>query len=122
MSLRGVRGATTVSADNPEEIIKATKELLEAIMVVNRNLRCEEVASALFTLTSDLTSVHPARAAREMGWNFVPLMCAQEIPVPGSLQKCIRVLVHWNTDEEQKNIKHVYLHDAVALRPDLINN
>lgn len=122
MSLRGVRGATTVKMDDPLQIIYATKELLEAIMIANKELQAEEIASALFTLTNDLTSVHPAKAAREMGWNYVPLMCAQEIPVPGSLPMCIRVLVHWNTDERQENIKHVYLHDAVVLRPDLVSN
>ena len=120
MTVRGIRGATTVVEDNPEQIIFATQELLTAIMQANPGLVAEDVASALFTVTEDLTSVHPAQAARKMGWNHVPMMCAGEIPVPGSLPKCIRVLLHWNTGIEQKSIKHVYNHGAVILRPDLV--
>jgi len=120
-SVRGIRGATTVEADQPELILAATQELLEAMITANPGMRPEQVASALFTVTDDLSAVHPALAARKMGWNHVPMMCAREIPVPGSLPKCIRVLVHWNTDCEQIAIKHVYLHEAVRLRPDLVN-
>ena len=122
MSIRGIRGATTVETDLPGEIINATKELLMAMIKANPDLRPEEVASAFFTVTDDLVSVHPAQAARQMGWNTVPMMCATEIPVPGSLPKCIRVLVHWNTELEQKEIKHTYLHNATKLRPDLVNS
>ena len=122
MSIRGIRGATTVELDLPEEIISATKELLMAMMKVNPELHPEDVASAFFTVTDDLVSVHPAQAARQMGWNTVPMMCATEIPVPGSLPKCIRVLVHWNTELEQKEIKHTYLHEATKLRPDLVKS
>ena len=120
MSIRGIRGATTVENDLPDQIINATKELLVAMIKANPELRSEDVASAFFTVTDDLASVHPAQAARQMGWNTVPMMCAREIPVPGSLPRCIRVLVHWNTDLEQIEIKHTYLHDAVKLRPDLV--
>ncbi len=122
MSIRGIRGATTVELDLPEEIISATKELLMAMMKVNPELHPEDVASAFFTVTDDLVSVHPSQAARQMGWNTVPMMCATEIPVPGSLPKCIRVLVHWNTELEQKEIKHTYLHEATKLRPDLVKS
>ncbi len=121
MTVRGVRGATTVEMDNPELIILATQELLSAIMQANPSLRSEDVASAFFTVTNDLCSVHPAQAARRMGWSYVPMMCATEIPVPGSLPKCIRVLLHWNTDLDQIKVKHIYLQAAVVLRPDLIN-
>jgi chorismate mutase len=120
MSIRGIRGATTVEMDRPDLIIAATQEVLAAIMLANPGLISDDVASAFFTVTDDLASVHPAQAARQMGWSSVPMMCAREIPVPGSLAKCIRVLVHWNTDCDQKLIKHVYLHDAVTLRPDLV--
>ena len=83
-------------------------------------MRPEDVASALFTVTDDLVSTFPAQAARQMGWGLVPMMCAREIPGPGSLPKVIRVLVHWNTELKQNEITHVYLRDAVKLRPDLV--
>jgi chorismate mutase len=121
MSIRGIRGATTVAVDRSDLIIAATLELLETMSQANPNLRSEDIASAFFTVTDDLASVHPAQAARKMGWNSVPMLCAREIPVPGSLPKCIRVLVHWNTDSAQNAIKHIYLHEAITLRPDLIN-
>lgn len=120
MTIRGIRGATTVSADDPDLILQGTRELLEAILDENEGMRPEDVASAIFTLTGDLNSAFPAQAARQMGWELVPMMCAREIPVPGSLPYVIRVLVHWNTEVPQSEIKHVYLRDAVTLRPDLI--
>jgi chorismate mutase len=80
----------------------------------------EDIASVLFTTTEDIASIYPALAARQMGWDHVPLMCAREIPVPGSLPMCIRVLIHWNTEIEQSGIKHVYLREAAKLRPDLV--
>jgi len=119
MSLRGVRGATTVTYDQVDEILAATRELLEAILQANPALQPEELASVIFTTTADLRSVYPARAARELGWLDVPLMCAQEIPVPEGLPHCIRVLIHWNTELPQAAIRHVYLKEAVRLRPDL---
>jgi len=79
----------------------------------------EDVASAFFTVTPDLTTAFPARAARELGWQHVALLDAQEIPVPGSLPRCVRVLIHWNTDKPQAEIRHVYLRGAASLRPDL---
>ncbi len=120
MSIRGVRGATTVAADQPDLILEATRELLEAILKENEGMTPEDVGSAIFTVTEDLASTFPAQAARQMGWSMVPMMCAREIPVPGSLPKAIRVLVHWNTETPQNEIKHVYLRDAVRLRPDLV--
>jgi len=119
MPIRGIRGATTVISDDPDLILQATCELLEAILYENGDIKLEEIASALFTTTEDIASTYPALAARRMGWDQVPMMCAREIPVPDSLPLCIRVLIHWNTDKEQNEIHHVYLRDAVNLRPDL---
>ena len=121
MSIRGIRGATTVQADSPDLILQATRELLEEILAENESMRPEDVGSALFTVTDDLASTFPAQAARQMGWGLVPMMCAREIPVPGSLPRVIRVLVHWNTEVPQSEITHVYLRDAVKLRPDLVS-
>lgn len=120
MTIRGIRGATTVVADQPDLILQATRELLEAILNANFKMESGDVASAIFTVTDDLCSTFPAQAARQMGWEMVPMLCAREIPVTGSLPRVIRVLVHWNTDIPQSEIKHVYLRDAVKLRPDLV--
>ena len=120
MSVRGIRGATTVAENETEIILQATRELLEAIVKENADMKPEDIGSAIFTVTEDLTATFPAQAARQMGWSMVPMMCAREIPVPGSLPKAIRVLVHWNTETPQSQIKHVYLRDAVKLRPDLV--
>ena len=120
MPTRGIRGATTVTEDDVDLILQATRELLEAIVKENADMKPEDIGSAIFTVTEDLTATFPAQAARQMGWNMVPMMCAREIPVPGSLPKAIRVLVHWNTETPQSQIKHVYLRDAVKLRPDLV--
>lgn len=117
--VRGVRGAITVSDDHSQEILDATKDLLEALLQNNPEMRPEDIASVLFTVTDDLLSVYPARAAREMGWHDVPLICAREIPVENSLPLCIRVLIHWNTNLPQTEIKHIYLGKAAALRPDI---
>jgi chorismate mutase len=120
MPIRGIRGATTVAADEPDLILQATRELLEEILAENENMKPEDIASAIFTVTDDLASTFPAQAARQMGWSLVPMLCAREIPVPGSLPRVIRVLVHWNTETPQDGITHVYLRDAVKLRPDLV--
>jgi chorismate mutase len=120
MAIRGIRGATTVPADEPDLILQATRELLEEILEANTSMKPEDIASAIFTVTEDLASTFPAQAARQMGWSLVPMMCAREIPVPGSLRKVIRVLVHWNTEKLQSEITHVYLREAVKLRPDLV--
>lgn len=120
MTIRGIRGATTVSADEPDLILQATRELLEVILGENVGMRSQDVASAIFTVTDDLVSTFPAQAARQMGWEWVPMLCAREIPVADSLPRVIRVLVHWNTEIPQSEIKHIYLRDAVRLRPDLV--
>jgi len=119
MSIRGIRGATVVAADDVEEILTATRELLCAMLAENPGLDPDDIASIIFTLTHDLKAVHPALAARQLGWGAVPLLCAQEIPVPGGMPRCIRVLIHWNTNLPQHGIHHVYLREAVNLRPDL---
>jgi len=117
MHCRGIRGATTVEENTAEAILAATRELLVCIVEAN-GLEVEDVASAIFTATPDLTAAFPAQAAREMGWHNVALLDAQEIPVPGSLERCIRVLVHWNTEKSAAEIRHVYLRGARKLRPD----
>ena len=115
---RAIRGATTVQQDRPEQIRHATRELLETI--VDRNgISSADVISAIFTVTHDLTSEFPAHAARELGWLDVPLLCTLEIPVPGSLPRCIRVLLHVESHASRAEIRHVYLHEARGLRPDL---
>ena len=120
MNTRGIRGATTIQADDKEQVISATKELLTAILASNPDLRPADIASALFIVTDDITSAFPAQAAHQLGWDLVPMVCAREIPVPGSLPHVIRVLIHWNTEIAQSKIKHVYLREAVKLRPDLV--
>ncbi len=120
MPVRGIRGATVVEHDDPEEVLAATRELLSALLKANPTLIPSDLASALFTVTGDLCTAYPARAARQLGWDDVPLMCALEIPVPGSLPRCIRVLLHWNTDLPQAAVLHVYLGKAAGLRPDLV--
>lgn len=119
MPVRGVRGATVVEDDQPESILAATTELLQAIQQANPSMHSEDLASVLFTLTADLSAAFPAQAARQLGWLQVPLMCMQEIPVPGALPRCLRVLLHWNTDLNSSDIRHVYLHAAAGLRSDL---
>lgn len=118
LAVRAVRGATTVAADEPVLVRAATIELLDAVLLANR-LPAARIVSAIFTVTPDLCSEFPARAARELGWHDVPLLCAQEIPVPGALPRCIRVLLHVASARPRSRIQHVYLHDATALRPDL---
>lgn len=116
MYCRGIRGATTVERNEREEILAATTELLE-LLIQQNDLHVEDVASAIFTMTDDLDAEFPAVAARMLGWNEVALMCMREIPVPGSLSNCIRILLHVNTERSASEIKHVYIHGAVNLRP-----
>ena len=113
-----VRGAITIPEDTPEEITAATKELLNTIIKVNR-IEPEKIVSIIFTVTSDISSEFPAVAARQMGLDSTPLMCALEIPKPGSLPLCIRLLMHFYTTLSKSEIRAVYLRDAVKLRPDL---
>ena len=120
MAIRGIRGAITVLADEPDLILQATRELLEEILEENPGMKLEDIGSAWFSVTDDLISTFPAQGARQMGWGLVPMLCAREIPVPNSLPRVIRVLVHWNTETPQSEITHVYLREAVKLRPDLV--
>ena len=115
---RGVRGATTVEANSREEILRATRQML-ALMIRRNGIDSSDLASAHFTVTRDLNAEFPALAARQLNWLEVPLLCGYEIEVPGSLPMCIRVMLHWNTEKSQREIHHVYIHDAVRLRPDL---
>ena len=117
---RGIRGATTVEKNESKEILDATKELLSHIVVEN-SIDTEDIAAAFFTVTADLNAEFPATAAREfMGWTHVPMLCGNEIDVPGRLSKCIRVMVLVNTPKTQKELKHVYLRGATVLRKDLL--
>ncbi|TWT93759.1 chorismate mutase [Stieleria varia] len=115
---RGVRGATTVENDDRDEILLATRQLI-GLMIRQNGIDSADLASAFFTVTKDLTAEFPALAARQLGWLEVPLLCGYEITVEGSLPRCIRVLLHWNTTKTQSEIHHIYLHEAVKLRPDL---
>ncbi|WP_028593538.1 chorismate mutase [Paenibacillus assamensis] len=119
MWVRGIRGATTVQANDADEILQATSELLDEI--VQRNgVEPESISSVWITMTEDLNATFPARAIRTLpNWELVPIMCALEIPVEGSLPKCIRLMVHINTEKSQEAIQHVYLKESAQLRPDL---
>jgi chorismate mutase len=119
MACRGIRGATGVDANDAGAIISATRELLERIVSAN-DLPVQDVASVTFSATPDLDAACPARAAREMGWVNTPLLCVQEMAVVGSLPRCVRVLVLWNTDLPPDRVRHVYLGRARVLRPDLV--
>ncbi len=119
MIVRGIRGATCVDADKPELILAATRELLEEICRRNEITDYDNICSAVFTTTADLTSTFPAEAARAMGMGLVPLLCTREIPVPNSMPLCIRILFHVNTEKPQSEIQHVYLGEAQKLRPDM---
>ncbi len=118
MECRGIRGAIDVESNDEEPIVAATRRLLERIVRAN-GMRKEEVACAFFTSTPDLDAAYPARAAREMGWAHIPLMCMQEAMIADSIPRCIRVLVLWNTDCGPDQLQHVYLDGAQTLRPDL---
>lgn len=122
MRVQGIRGATVAESDQPETILAATRELLSAILEANPALQTSDLASVLFTVTGDLCSAYPAQAARQLGWTDVPMMCMQEIPVPGGLSHCIRVLLHWNVDLPHSSIHHIYLGAASMLRPDFMNS
>jgi chorismate mutase len=117
-ALRAIRGAVSVSHDEPAAIYQATNELLTAIVTRN-TLVTDDIISVIFTVTPDLTSAFPALAARQMGWLDVPLLCTMEIPVPGSLGRCIRTLLLVETTRARESIQHVYLGAAEVLRPDL---
>ncbi len=117
MKCRGIRGAVTVAENKKEDILSATKGLLEKIVKVN-GVDLDDVTCILFTTTSDLNAAFPAAAARQLGWTRIPLLCGHEMNVPGSLPKCLRVLVLFNTDKKNEELLHVYLGGAVTLRDE----
>ena len=119
MFVRGIRGAITVDRNAKEEVIKRTKELLIALKKEN-DFKIENITSIFFSATSDLNAVFPAQAARELGWKQVPLFDMKEIDVPGSLPRCIRILIQINCSKSQQRIKHCYLRGAKILRKDLV--
>jgi chorismate mutase len=114
----GIRGATTIGQDNEEEIIRATIELLKVILKAN-SLDEDKLTAIFFTCTRDIVSAYPAKAARHMGFVDIPLMCFQEMHVEGSLEKCIRICVFYDGAISKKAVRHIYLHEAKKLRPDL---
>ena len=117
MAVRGVRGATTVRANEANAIFDGTAELLRVLTELN-GLRPDDIGYVWFTVTPDLDASFPADAARAaLGWTDVPLICGREIPVPGALGLCVRVLIAWNTAKPQKEIRHAFLRGARALRP-----
>lgn len=115
--LQGIRGATTVDSNDAQQILEATDELLRRLHEAN-GLTADDIVSALFTMTSDLNAAFPARAAEVYGWNIVAILHSTEIQVPGSLPRCIRLLVHAYTSRTREEIRHVYLRGATVLRPD----
>lgn len=118
-AVRAIRGATTVSADEPSLIREAVHEMLDALLDEN-DLAPMDIISAVFTATPDLVSEFPAHAARLYGWTDIPLLCAQELPVHGALGRCLRVMVHAESARARHEIKHIYLRDAILLRTDLL--
>lgn len=118
---RAIRGATTVENNTAEEIYDSTLELLKKIIEEN-SIKSDDIINVIFTLTHDLNAAFPAKIARiKLGWSDVPMICTQEIPVPNSLQKCIRVLITFNTNKPKNEIRHIYLKHAKSLRPDLVS-
>ena len=115
--LRGLRGATTASANTRDAILDATEELIRALQDAN-GFQPEDVESAIFTSSPDLTAEYPARAARRLGWDNVPLLGASEVAVPDGVQRCVRLLLHLYTTKAPRELKHMYLRDAAKLRPD----
>ncbi|GAC1648502.1 MAG: chorismate mutase [Gemmatimonadaceae bacterium] len=119
MGLRAIRGATTVERDDAETVRAATRELLTE-MIERNAVEIGDIVSVLFTVTPDLRSEFPAYAAREIGWHAVPLLCMNEIPVPGALARCIRALMYAESSRPRSEMRHPYLHGARVLRPDLL--
>jgi chorismate mutase len=117
MSWRGIRGATSVDENKEAAILDATRELL-GTMCAKNDIAVERIVSVFFTVTPDLNAAYPAQAAREIGWQQTPLLCAADMDVPGSLQRCVRVLMHADLDCSADNVRHVYLGEARSLRPD----
>src|SRR5690625_2046856 len=118
LMVRGIRGATTVEVDEPDAVIAAARELVEQMIEAN-DIKVDMIASVMFSATPDLKSAFPAVGGREAGLTDVPLFCTTEIDVPGAQPRCLRILMHVNTTKNQDEIQHVYLREAVSLRPDL---
>lgn len=119
MKVRGIRGAITIDDNDADLMQRATLELIER-MIEENGIEPGEVAGVFITVTQDLNATFPASAIRTLpGWELVPLMCSLEIAVPGGLERCIRLMVLYNTDKDQSEIRHVYLNEARRLRPDL---
>ena len=116
--VRGVRGATTAERNTAGDILDATQKLLEEMVKANDIVE-DDVASVIFTTTGDLNAVFPAKAGRDFGWHRTALMGAKEVDVPDGIPMCIRILIHWNTEKTLDEIRHVYMHGAMILRPDL---
>jgi chorismate mutase len=120
--IRGVRGAITVAKDQPDEIFQETRKLVVEMVKAN-NIDPETVASVIISTTPDISSAFPAKAVRTLeNWTYVPVMCTHEMNVPGSLPLCIRVMMHVNTEVKQKDVQHIFMNEAVKLRPDLVKN
>lgn len=117
MVCRGVRGATVVGANSREAILAGTRELLQCMIEAN-GIDPDDVASAIFTTTPDLDAEFPAVAARQLGWYDQALLCGHEMAVPDALDKCVRILIHWNTTKGVDEIEHIYINGAESLRPD----
>lgn len=118
--IRGIRGATTIKENHENEIVSKTEQLLRT-MIAENQVDSEKVASVFISVTDDITATFPAKALRHIeGWTHVPVMCMREISVPQSLEKCIRIMMHVNTTTAQNHISHVYLEEAICLRPDLV--
>ena len=118
--IRGIRGATTITEDSANHILKETEKLVLA-MAKENEIHPEDVASVIVSTTTDIGGAFPAKAVRSIPeWTYVPVMCTHEMDVPGAITMCIRVLMHVNTQKSQRDIHHVYLNDAIKLRPDLI--
>jgi chorismate mutase len=116
---RGVRGATTVEEDTRNAVLSATRDLLNQMVEAN-GIQRADIASVVFTTTRDLASEYPARAARGLGWLDVALLCAHEMDVPHGPKRCIRILLHWNTEKLPSEIRHIYTKGAASLRPDRV--
>lgn len=119
--MRGFRGATTVKENDEAEILEETEKLVK-MMVEKNDIKPEQISHVFFSVTEDLNATFPAKVSRRIsGWKYVPVMCMREIDVPGSLEKCIRVMLVAETELKQDEVEHVFLNDAVKLRPDLMN-
>ena len=120
MSFRGVRGATTSEENSAEAILKSTQDLLKQMMEANQ-INVDDIASIFLSTTEDLNAEFPAKAARNLGLNHTPLLCLHEMDVPHGLKSCIRILIHFNSALNPKDIQHIYLKEAQSLRPDHVS-